>query len=140
MKRIVFFDFEVASHGKIVDIGAIKSSGERFHSSIVNDFSKFISDSEYLCGHNILEHDIRFIEESVAKSHTLIDTLYLSPVLFPEKPYHKLVKDEKLLSEQLNNPLSDAQKAMEVMKHYKELTETLKEMAKRAGDRVILKA
>jgi hypothetical protein len=29
---------------------------------------------------------------------------------------------------------------MEIMGHYKELTETLKEMAKRAGDRVILKA
>ena len=44
--------------------------------------------------------------------------------------------------QQLSNPdvAKNAQKSMEVMKHYKELTDTLKEMAKRAGDRVILKA
>ena len=53
-----------------------------------------------------------------------------------------LEEDMKQTIQQLNLPevAKDAQKAMEVMKHYKELTETLKEMAKRAGDRVILKA
>ena len=53
-----------------------------------------------------------------------------------------LEEDMKQTIQQLNNPdvAKNAQKAMEVMKHYKELTDTLKEMAKRAGDRVILKA
>ena len=52
-----------------------------------------------------------------------------------------LEEDMKQTIQQLNRPevTKDVQKAMEVMKHYKELTETLKEMAKRAGDRVILK-
>ena len=52
-----------------------------------------------------------------------------------------LEEDMKQTIQQLNRPevAKDVQKAMEVMKHYKELTETLKEMAKRAGDRVILK-
>ena len=53
-----------------------------------------------------------------------------------------LEEDMKQTIQQLSNPdvAKNAQKAMEVMKHYKELTDTLKEMAKRAGDRVILKA
>ncbi|MDA3823581.1 MAG: hypothetical protein PF450_13360 [Bacteroidales bacterium] len=33
-----------------------------------------------------------------------IDTLFLSELLFPEKPCHKLVKDDKLDPENLNNP------------------------------------
>lgn len=53
-----------------------------------------------------------------------------------------LEEDMKQTVQQLNLPevAKDPQRAMEVMKHYKKLTETLKEMAKRAGDRVILKA
>ena len=40
-----------------------------------------------------------------------IDTLYLSPLLFPERPYHALLKDDKLQTDELNNPLNDAEKA-----------------------------
>ena len=41
----------------------------------------------------------------------LVDTLYWSPLLFPERPYHALLKDDKLLQDELNNPVSDAKKA-----------------------------
>ena len=53
-----------------------------------------------------------------------------------------LEEDMKQTIQQLSLPevVQDVQRTMEVMKHYKKLTETLKEMAKRAGDRVILKA
>ena len=53
-----------------------------------------------------------------------------------------LEEDRKQTMQQLGLPevYSDQQKTMEVMEHYKQLTETLKELAKRAGDRVILKA
>lgn len=53
-----------------------------------------------------------------------------------------LEEDMKQTIQQLNLPevSQNPQKAMEIMKHYKKLTDTLKEMAKRAGDRVILKA
>jgi ATP-dependent DNA helicase RecQ len=43
-----------------------------------------------------------------------IDTLFLSALLFPEKPYHRLVKDDKLDPEKLNNPYTDATKAREL--------------------------
>ena len=53
-----------------------------------------------------------------------------------------LEEDMKQTIQQLSLPevVQNAQRTMEVMTHYKKLTETLKEMAKRAGDRVILKA
>ena len=35
---------------------------------------------------------------------------------------------------------SDSEKSLKIMEHYKELSELQKIMAKRAGDRVILKA
>ena len=41
----------------------------------------------------------------------MIDTLTLSPLLFPNRPYHKLLKDDKLQTDELNNPLNDAKKA-----------------------------
>ena len=34
--------------------------------------------------------------------------------MFPNKPYHALLKDDKLQSDELNNPLNDALKAMEL--------------------------
>ena len=40
-----------------------------------------------------------------------IDTLFLSPLLFPKRPYHALLKYDKLQTDELNNPLNDAKKA-----------------------------
>ena len=53
-----------------------------------------------------------------------------------------LEEEMKQTIQQLNSPevSKDAQRALEIMTRYKKLTDTLKEMAKRAGDRVILKA
>ena len=53
-----------------------------------------------------------------------------------------LEEEMKKTIQQLNLPeiAKDPQRAMEVMKLYKDLTHTMKEMAKRAGDRVVLKA
>ena len=70
------------------------------------------------------------------------DRLYeLIPRLLIDFKLGILKEDMKQTIQQLNLPevAKDAQKAMEVMTHYKELTETLKDMAKRAGDRVVLK-
>lgn len=44
----------------------------------------------------------------------MIDTLYLSPLLFPNRPYHALLKYDKLCAEELNNPLNDSIKAMQL--------------------------
>ncbi len=45
----------------------------------------------------------------------LVDTLYVSPLLFPKRPYHRLVKDDKLQTDEVNNPVNDCLKARDLL-------------------------
>lgn len=108
--KTAFIDLEVDGRGKILDIGGVKN-GQSFHSARIPEFTDFVSDCDCLCGHNIIGHDIKYLKPFLRKEYILIDTLYLSPLLFPQKPYHKLLKDDKILTEELNNPLNDSLKA-----------------------------
>lgn len=110
MAKIAFIDLEIDGKGRILDIGGVKN-GLSFHSARIPEFADFVSDCDCLCGHNIIEHDIKYLKPFLRKEYILIDTLYLSPLLFPQKPYHKLLKDDKILTEELNNPLNDSLKA-----------------------------
>lgn len=108
--KTAFIDLEVDGRGKILDIGGVKA-GQGFHSARIPEFADFVSDCDCLCGHNIIGHDIKYLKPFLRKEYVLVDTLYLSPLLFPQKPYHKLLKDDKILTEELNNPLNDSLKA-----------------------------
>lgn len=113
-KKIVFFDTEISTNeNKILDIGAISDNKAVFHSSSLSEFYNFASDAEFLCGHNILHHDMKHINSYLGDTWNakIIDTLFLSPLLFPRRPYHKLLKDDKLQVEELNNPVNDSTKA-----------------------------
>lgn len=115
-KEIIFIDSEIGMREhKIKDLGAIKENGDVFHSPDIRSFANFIQESCFLCGHNIVHHDLKYLAEHIAvDSFISIDTLYLSPLLFPKKPYHRLVKDDKLQSDELNNPLNDSIKARDL--------------------------
>lgn len=115
MESIVFIDSEITNEGVTADLGAIKEN-KQFHSADKQDFSDFVKDIKFVCGHNIIHHDLKYIGELFDKNNTpdYIDTLYLSPLVFPKKPYHKLLKDDKLQTDELNNPLNDAIKAKEL--------------------------
>ena len=62
MSSIAFIDTEIEprSH-KILDIGGIKSDGSSFHDTSIPRFINFLSGSQFICGHNVLKHDIKFI-------------------------------------------------------------------------------
>jgi len=124
MKTIAFIDTEIDFRSKkILDVGGIAENGLNLHSHSLNDLLEFIRNQEYICGHNIIKHDIPYLEKASNKiiSNTkIIDTLYLSPLLFPKIPYHALLKDDKLQTEELNNPLNDAKKAKDLF--YDEIT------------------
>jgi ATP-dependent DNA helicase RecQ len=125
MKPITFFDIEVDPNSqKILDIGSVKSDDSKFHSNLIKDFESFVSGSEFICGHNIIKHDLHFlskISSSFSNIHyKVIDTLYLSPLLFPTKPYHRLLKDDKIQTDELNNPVNDSLKAKDLF--YDEVT------------------
>lgn len=119
MKSIAFIDLEVQPHnGAVLDIGGIKDDGNVFHSKSIGQFVNFLKGTYYLCGHNIINHDLKYIKQTLENhgltSENVIDTLYLSPLLFPRKPYHALVKDEKLQTDELNNPLNDSKKVKDL--------------------------
>lgn len=116
-KRIAFIDSEIGIEDKnIHDLGAIKYNGDVFHSPSVSNFADFIADCDYLCGHNIIHHDMKYLSPFIKASDSVfkIDTLYLSPLLFPERPYHALLKDDKLQTDELNNPLNDSEKVQKL--------------------------
>lgn len=116
--KIVFFDIETDSKTKrIHDIGAVDNNGAVFHSTQVSRFASFVKDAQFLCGHNAYKHDLPIVNAALAEplGIPLIDTLFISPLLFPKRPYHALVKDDKIISEQLNNPVNDSQKALRLL-------------------------
>src|SRR3954469_15791124 len=100
MNSIAFVDTEIEPESqKIRDIGSIKDNGSFFHSNSIAALSEFLKGTQFICGHNIFNHDLKYIQKAVDDagindSH-IIDTLFLSPLLFPTKPYHALGKDYK---------------------------------------------
>lgn len=119
MESIVFIDLEVNPNSNVIlDMGAVKNRDDKFHSKSKLDFVEFLKGSKYLCGHNIINHDLKYmknlVKESGISADSVVDTLHLSALLFPKKPYHALVKDEKLQSDELNNPLTDAIKCRDL--------------------------
>lgn len=119
MASIIFFDTETdPKTGKILDIGAVRGDGTWFHRNSIVDFSGFLRGTEFVCGHNVLAHDMKYVGNAMKSagiaSTNVIDTLCLSPLMFPLKPYHRLLKDDKLQTDELSNPLNDSQKAKEL--------------------------
>lgn len=130
---IVFIDIEVNEKNKVVDYGAYIPPNLRFHGNREN-FRLFIKGNEYICGHNALMHDVKYLSEDlqIAKINKCIDTLPLSALLYPKKPYHKLVKDYKMDRDINNDPFVDASLThtlfTEEIEKFKQLPEFLKQI------------
>ncbi|MGZ5053893.1 MAG: RecQ family ATP-dependent DNA helicase [Methylobacter sp.] len=119
-------DLETNENGEIFAIGAVFNDLTFQRKAPFNvqetlaEFDDFAADAVYLLGHNILEHDLpvcraissqfKFLQKPV------VDTLLLSPLAFPENPYHRLVKDYKLVRDSLNDPLADARLALSLFR------------------------
>ncbi|MDO9269721.1 MAG: RecQ family ATP-dependent DNA helicase [Methylobacter sp.] len=115
-------DLETNENGEIFAIGAVFND-KTFQrkapfniQKILAEFDGFAGDATYLLGHNILEHDLPICRSISSQfkflSKPVVDTLLLSPLAFPENPYHRLVKDYKLVRDSLNDPLADARLAV----------------------------
>ncbi len=120
MNSIVFIDTEIEPKSrKILDIGGVGDNGSQFHSNSIADFIDFLKGTQFICGHNIINHDLKYIQNAIVDAGinptNVIDTLFLSPLLFPSNPYHALLKDDKLQTEDINNPLNDSIKAKDLL-------------------------
>ena len=111
---IAFIDTEVNPQTKkVADYGAVREDGAVLHSHSKADFDAFVSKCDTVCGHNIINFDLKYT--SLRGNPTIVDTLFLSPLLFPKRPYHHLVKDDKLQVDELNNPVNDSMKACDLL-------------------------
>jgi ATP-dependent DNA helicase RecQ len=114
-------DLETNENGEVFALGAI-SGGETLIrkapfniKKVLGELDAFAAESGCLLGHNLLRHDLPVCRALAADARFLgkpvVDTLFLSPLAFPENPYHRLVKDYKLVRDSLNDPLADARLA-----------------------------
>lgn len=66
MNSIAFVDTEIEPKSKkILDIGSIKGDGSLFHKTSIAEFIQFLNGVQFICGHNFLNHDIKYIGKTL---------------------------------------------------------------------------
>lgn len=87
--------------------------------NLVQELDSLSAGAAFSLGHNIVRHDLPVLRQLYPqlRLHALpvVDTLELSPLAFPENPYHSLVKDYKLVRASRNDPLKDAQLTLRLL-------------------------
>ena len=85
---------------------------------MLQELDRLSEGTEFVVGHNVTAHDLRELGRHDPELQLLrlapVDTLILSPIAFPQRPYHHLVKPYKtpaLARLQANDPLLDARTA-----------------------------
>ena len=73
MSEIVFIDSEINHNGEICDLGAVKPEGGRLHTTSHKEFSEFVSGCKYVCGHNLISHDLKYVGHLISGEYTPID-------------------------------------------------------------------
>lgn len=120
---VLIIDLEVNPQTReIFQIGALRpDTGDEYESAKLRGqkalqaafarLEEMAEGAEYLLGHNIIGHDLPVLAAAAPhlSLHRLpaIDTLRLSPLAFPQNPYHRLIKNHKLIASALNAPLAD---------------------------------
>jgi ATP-dependent DNA helicase RecQ len=126
IEQALLLDLETGADGEVHKIGAMRGGREfrregRFELSAALDaLTAFAGDAPYVVGHNLLGHDLPTLR-ALAPALTLlgrpiVDTLYLSPLAFPQNPYHRLVKDYKLVRDSVADPVADCRLAAQVLR------------------------
>lgn len=87
-------------------------------SDLVSRVDDMTDGAAFVLGHNVVAFDQPALEklypDLALHRLPLVDTLELSPVAFPQNPYHRLVKDYKLCTTTKNDPVRDAELAYEL--------------------------
>jgi len=112
--KILSFDLELTRDEKLRHLGALLADRELNlkgpQDLSIKALNALAQEADVVLGHNILDFDLPWLAKQTIRPQLLlekpvIDTLYLSPLAFPKNPYHRLVKDYKLVRDTLNDPL-----------------------------------
>jgi hypothetical protein len=117
ISRTLLLDIETTKSGKIRQIGAVfndqvfETNAESSLKLTLSHVEDLASVADFVLGHNLLGHDFPVLQSTYPQLAILkkpvIDTLYLSPLAFPQNPYHRLVKDYKLVRSSVSDPVAD---------------------------------
>jgi ATP-dependent DNA helicase RecQ len=119
LQQCLLFDIEINENNVIYSIGAafngesfLIKPGKKISPRQLQEFDEFCRPAPFILGHNILSHDIPRLRQLASSLQLLqkpaVDTLYLSPLAFPENPYHRLVKNYRIVRDSVNDPVQDA--------------------------------
>ena len=107
MRGALLLDLEVSHQGNILKLGAVCAEASlaraRGHNLAfaLDELAALALNAKFVVGHNLLRFDLPVLHAAAARHPLLklpvIDTLVLSPICFPENPYHRLVNDYKLV-------------------------------------------
>ena len=61
---------------KIHDIGALRPDGATYHKASRKELLDFLRNTDYVCGHNIIHHDAKYLFADGTYRWMLVDTLY----------------------------------------------------------------
>ncbi len=120
--RLAAIDLETTRNGDFVSLGAVMGSRTYLATALPEAraiLTGLLMGADALAGHNLLAFDIPWLLEhgfdATLAAVPVIDTLFLSPLAFPANPYHRLVKDYKIVSDTVNDPVHDAQLSLALL-------------------------
>ena len=104
-----------------LDYDASATATQRFFAAVQNMpvFQDWVRFAQYVCSHNIVAHDLPQLKQLHGPEDyagKVIDTLYLSPIAYPSRPYHHLTKEDKLIRESRNDPVQDSRSCQQLLK------------------------
>ena len=78
LPRYAVVDVEIGFEDhKIHDIGAIRYDNATFRKTSKKELFNFLRDVEYICGHNIIHHDAKYLFPNETCHWFLVDTHYI---------------------------------------------------------------
>ena len=124
LQKGVFIDLEATLRGEIRE-AAFRFGEEKEVASLAPEKGALLRrldalarEAEFVGGHNILWHDLPILADSGLCPELLrlpvVDTLLLSPLAFPQKPYHRLIKNDKMVTASRSSPLNDIEASLQV--------------------------
>jgi len=123
LQKTLLLDLEATRAGRLRHVGAVldervleeKPRTAARTRDVLEKLDAMALEADFILGHNLLGHDLPVLSALNPRLELLkkpiIDTLYLSPLAFPQNPYHRLVKDYKLVRASINDPVADARLA-----------------------------
>ncbi len=120
MNKIAFFDIEVIENSKKIDRLGLFINDTKIATTSISETIDIFKQKQphFICGHNFVNHDKEFLSKTsfnqIFEKIPIIDTLYLSMLLYVNKKNHKLSKPYKVELNIENQPLGDAEQTKEL--------------------------